>query len=88
LANPSATHSIILVNQDLTSNNWTKISFPSPDVTGIQLWGDFGTLHIINIYNDCKHNRSLEVVKEYMRGRAQEQVEGETVQYIWLGDFN
>ena len=88
LANPGATQSVILVNQNLTSNNWTEISLPSPDVTGIQLRGDFGIIHIINIYNDCEHNGSLEVVKEYMRGRVQEQVEGERVQYIWLGDFN
>ena len=30
----------------------------------------------------------MEVVKEHMRGRAQEQVEGEGERYIWLGDFN
>ena len=35
LADPSTTHSVILVNQNLTSNNWTKIPFPSPDMTGI-----------------------------------------------------
>ena len=57
-------------------------------MTGIQLHGDFGIIHIINIYNDCEHNGSLEVVKEYMRGRVWEQVEGERVRYIWLGDFN
>jgi hypothetical protein len=57
-------------------------------VTGIQLCGDFGIIHIINIYNDCEHNGSLEVVKEYMRGRVREQVEGGRVRYIWLGDFN
>jgi hypothetical protein len=88
LANPSATRSVILVNRNLTSNNWTEISLPSTDMTGIRLCGDFGIIHIINIYNDCEHNGSLEVVKEYMRGRAREQVEGERVQYIWLGDFN
>ena len=88
LANPSATCSIILVNQNLTSNNWTEISLPLTDVTGIQLCRDFSTIHIINIYNNCKHKGSLEVMKEYMRGRVWEQVEGERVQYIWLGDFN
>ena len=88
LANPGATRSVILVNRNLTSNNWTEIALPSPDVTGIQLHGDLSIIHIINIYNDCEHNRSLEVVKEYMRGRVREQVEGERVRYIWLGDFN
>jgi hypothetical protein len=45
-------------------------------------------IHIINIYNDCEHNGSLEAVKEYMSGRVQERVEGMRVQYIWLGDFD
>jgi len=88
LANPNATCSIILVNCNLTSNNWTEIPFPMPDMTGIRLCRDFSTLHIINIYNNCEHNGSLEVVKEHMRGRTQEQVEGERERYIWLGDFN
>ena len=88
LVKPSATRSIILVNRNITSNNWTEIPLQSTDVTGISLRGDFGTIRIFNIYNDCKHNGSLEVVNEYMRGRVRERVERERVQYIWLGDFN
>ena len=72
----------------MASNNWTEIPFPSQDVTGVCLSGDYRTICIINVYNDCKHNGSLEVVKEYMRGAVRRHVAGERVQYIWLGDFN
>jgi hypothetical protein len=88
LKDPSATRSLILVNRRMASNNWTEIPFPSTDVTGIRLCGEFGTICIINIYNDCEHNRSLDVVKEYMRQDVREQVLGEVARYIWLGDFN
>ena len=81
-------HSVILVNRKMASNNWTEIPFPSQDVTGVCLDGDFRTICIMNVYNDCEHNGSLEVVKEYMRGAVRRHVAGESVQYIWLGDFN
>ena len=70
LIKPSDTQFVILVNQNITSNNWTEIPLQSTDVTGISIHGEYGTIYIINIYNDCKYNGSLEVVKEYMRGRV------------------
>jgi hypothetical protein len=46
---------------------WTPIKFESPDITGIQMHGDYGTLRIINIYNDCKHAESLKTMELYMK---------------------
>jgi len=82
------TRSIILINRNINSNNWMEIPFTTPDVTGVRLHGEFRTICIINIYNNCQHNESLEAVKEYMRKRAREKTEEENKRYIWLGDFN
>jgi len=67
LKNPKDTCSIILINQQLSTDAWTPIPIDSPDVTAIQLQGDFGTVRVINIYNDCKHNDSLTAVNNYLR---------------------
>ncbi|KAJ7032166.1 Endonuclease/exonuclease/phosphatase, partial [Mycena alexandri] len=54
-----ATQSAIFVNTRLSSSSWAPIPILSPDITAIDLIGDFGTIRIINIYNDGNHNETL-----------------------------
>ncbi|KAJ7021659.1 Endonuclease/exonuclease/phosphatase, partial [Mycena alexandri] len=54
-----ATRSAIFVNTRLSSSSWVPIPILSPDITAIDLIGDFGTICIINIYNDGNHNETL-----------------------------
>ncbi|KAJ7639659.1 hypothetical protein DFH06DRAFT_923141, partial [Mycena polygramma] len=54
--------SAMLVNEHLPSSMWRQVAIPSPDITAIELYGDFGTIRIINIYNDCEHNDTLDVL--------------------------
>ncbi|KAJ7157640.1 hypothetical protein C8R43DRAFT_883075, partial [Mycena crocata] len=51
--------SLIMVNTRLPSASWTAIPIDSLDVTAVQLRGDYGTIRIINVYNDCEHNDAL-----------------------------
>ncbi|KAJ3991632.1 hypothetical protein F5050DRAFT_1581069, partial [Lentinula boryana] len=44
------TRSVIMVNNRLLTNSWDTIDIDHPDVTAIQLVGNFGTLRIFNIY--------------------------------------
>ncbi|KAJ3746913.1 hypothetical protein EV360DRAFT_57296, partial [Lentinula raphanica] len=44
------TQSIILVNNRLLTDSWTALEVDHPDVTAVQLVGDFGTLRIFNVY--------------------------------------
>jgi hypothetical protein len=60
----------------------------SPDVVGVQVVGEQGTLRIINIYNDCEKDDAMDAVDEYMRGRGQARDTKAPLRYIWLGDFN
>jgi len=64
---PKETRSTLLVNRQLSMDAWTPISIDSPDVTAVQLQGDFGTIRIINVYNDCRHNESLTAINKYLR---------------------
>ena len=89
LANPGKTRAVILINRNISTNNWDEIPLTSMDVTGVRIHGDFGAVCLLNIYNDCKNNNSLVVVKDFMRSRRlRERMDGEREQFIWLGDFN
>jgi hypothetical protein len=39
----------------------------SPDVTAIQVWGDFGTIRMFNIYNDCEHSDGIAILSRWYR---------------------
>src|SRR5262245_30548707 len=52
-ADNSPVRSVILVNSRLNTNNWKQLNLPCNDLTAIQITGTFGSLSIINIYNDC-----------------------------------
>ncbi|KAJ7347957.1 hypothetical protein DFH08DRAFT_618962, partial [Mycena albidolilacea] len=58
-AQQKTTRSTIWVNTHIPSSNWQAIQMASPDITAVDLWGDFGTLRIVNLYIDCEHNEAL-----------------------------
>ena len=83
---------ITLVHERLSTNGWTQIDIKSLDVVAIQLKGESGEINIYNIYNDCTHSETLEVMRKHLDEReeeeeAQEQPE-KVVGDVWLGDFN
>ena len=87
---PEDTRSIILINTSLTSDSWQQLEFPSGDVTIAQVRGEWGKLTIFNIYNDCRHNRTVTLLNEYTHrhtDQIENAAEGNT-HSIWLGDFN
>ena len=88
LQNPNATHSIILVSTHISTNMWTPITFKLPDLTGIQLHGEFGTLRILNVYNDCDHNDTLTAVACHFCDLANREYPVAPLHHIILGDFN
>ncbi|KAF8227058.1 hypothetical protein L208DRAFT_1496931, partial [Tricholoma matsutake] len=48
---PQATRAAILINTNISTDGWKQTHFQHPDITAIELTGEFGTLCIINIYN-------------------------------------
>ncbi|KAJ7158435.1 hypothetical protein C8R46DRAFT_834196, partial [Mycena filopes] len=58
--NQQATRSMIMVNKRLPSSTWKIVPIPSPLITAIDIFGPaFGTIRIINIYNDRDHNEAI-----------------------------
>ncbi|KAJ7334320.1 hypothetical protein DFH08DRAFT_707268, partial [Mycena albidolilacea] len=58
-AQHKATRSAIWVNSSIPSSNWQTIPMASPDITAIDLYSNFGTLRVVNVYIDCEHNDAL-----------------------------
>lgn len=85
---PDSMRSIILVNTNLLTDSWKQIKFQHSDITAITLQGDFGTLCLINIYNNCNNNNALTHVSNFMRDRDNQTQAGTPVKTLWLGDFN
>ncbi|THU83728.1 hypothetical protein K435DRAFT_871008 [Dendrothele bispora CBS 962.96] len=63
---PKRTRSVILVHKRITTGAWTAIPINHPDVSAIQVVGNFGTLRIYNIYTDCDHDDTLVALDGYM----------------------
>lgn len=85
---PKKTRSIILINRSIATGSWTQIQIQSCDVTAIEIRGNFGTLRVYNIYNDCKHNDSLTTVAAHIRDPMQQRIPSTPLWMIWAGDFN
>jgi hypothetical protein len=79
------TRAATLVNASVPTEAWSQLHVPSLDVVTIELHGEFGTLRVVNIYNDGDNNDTLGVLRDFMR--AQTPGRGQTF-YVWLGDFN
>ena len=85
---PHSTRSIILINTNLSTDAWKQINFQHPDITAMELHGQFGTLRLINIYNDCKDNNALTHVSNFMCDRDNLRQAIAPVHTLWMGDFN
>ncbi|CAG8677706.1 1347_t:CDS:2, partial [Acaulospora colombiana] len=70
----------------LPSNSWEQIAFPSNDVTGIRITSNIGSFTIFNIYNDCTHNSTLELLSEHIT--ADKFYPTTNDHMLWFGDFN
>ena len=91
-SNPEKTRSVILIRDNLLTDGWEQIEFPSGDVTAIRIKGSWGKLTLFNIYNDCNHDDTLEELKRYHGEHYREMLGNTETQnrhhVIWIGDFN
>jgi hypothetical protein len=90
--NPEKTHTVTLFRGDILTERWEQLDFPSGDVTVLCIKEDWGTMTLFNIYNDCEHNATIEVLTVYHRQHAQSIFGTEDTQQehhlLWLRDFN
>ena len=65
-AHPDATRAVTLINTRILSDTWTQIPIESPNMIVVIIQGEFGTMRIVNIYNDCNHNKTLKKLATHL----------------------
>ncbi|PPR08172.1 hypothetical protein CVT24_012139 [Panaeolus cyanescens] len=85
-----ATRAVTLISTAISTNSWTQERVESPDVVVVNVRAVGVRLRIYNIYNDCKHDKSLEVLDRDLRrsGAWRRGGRGVSEGMIWAGDFN
>ena len=89
-SNPHKSRSLLLIRNNILTEQWKQIDYPSEDVTIIQLNGSWGDLTLFNIYNDCEKNDTisqLEAFTHKLITHAGQNTEN-AKPVIWMGDFN
>jgi hypothetical protein len=82
------TRAVTLVNVLLPTDAWAQIHIPSADMVVVEFRGDFGTIRLVNIYNDGDHVETLKVLRDFMCDARRNPPQGGPVYYLWVGDFN
>ena len=68
LADSSTCRSVILVNSALDTNAWAQVPLEGTnDLTVIQFRLPWGHLTILNVYNDCNHQNTLDAIWLFMQ---------------------
>ena len=57
---------VTFINTKISTNAWKQIDFPSTDVIITQTQTSQGLCTIINIYNDCKNDDTLEAMELFL----------------------
>ena len=58
------------------------------DITAVRIASGFGTATIFNIYNDCKHDDSTDVLRGCLACNQDNLVSSTDDYMLWAGDFN
>jgi ribonuclease HI len=90
LPSSTAVRSTILVNRNISTGDWEQIDIPNTnDVTALLMRGHYGSLILVNIYNDGDHDEALEATRTHLRKLMQNRnLLASTTYMIWAGDFN
>ena len=85
---PDRTRSVILINTNLLTDAWKRIDFNHPDITAVEITGQFGTLQVINVYNDGNNNNALTHISAFILDQERQQYTMGPLHTISMGGFN
>ena len=80
--------SIILINAKIPTNQYEQIDFETANITGLTLKTDSGKVDLINIYNDCANNDTIDAVSEFLTTKYPDDYVPSKTHIIIGGDFN
>ena len=85
-----STRAVTLIRASINSDTWKQLDFPSCDVVVIQINGEWGKLTVINVYNDCHNDRTIQLLNSFHSRNQEEiaQTANGAAHLLWVGDFN
>ena len=86
--NTKPLRSIILVNTNIPTNQYEQIQFQTADVTGLTVKTGDRKIVLINVYNDCNNNDSIDAVSKFLSERYPDDFVPHDTHVIICGDFN
>lgn len=86
--NTKTQRSLIFINTNIPTNSYEQIQFDNPDVTGVCITQGAQKLILINVYNDCNNNKSVDSVNEFLERKFPDDHVPDDTHIILAGDFN
>ena len=80
--------SILLINKKLSTNAWSPIRIPHPDITAITITTGPDRIHLFNLYVDGDHDTAIHAATRATRRLAIDPNSERAQHLLWLGDFN
>ena len=85
--NPLPPQVVLLVSLSTNTNQWLQIQIPNmQDLLVVQFMGNFSSLTIYNVYNDCHNSDSINWLQEHLLW--QDYNAAGPLYSMWCGDFN
>lgn len=82
------TRSLIFVNVNIPTNSYEQLHFNTPDVTGLRITQGPHKVIVINVYNDCNNNDSVDAVSQFLSHHFPNDHIPDDTHIILAGDFN
>ena len=86
--NTKLLRSIILINTAIPTNLYEQIQFNTPDITRLILKTEEKKIVIINVYNDCNNNGSIDAVSGFLDANHPDEFMPNNTHIIVCSDFN
>ena len=86
--NTKIQRSLIFVNTNIPTNSYEQVQFDNADVMGIRIAHGTQMTILINVYNDCNQNKSVDSVGEFLEREFPNDHVPDDINIILTGDFN
>ncbi len=87
---PSATRTVTLINQSISTNTWSSIPLETQDAVVIVLQAPAESIIVVNIYSDGSSTVTWDIIDSMLHKYTSEQWDGRGLPYrfICAGDYN
>jgi len=86
--NSKTQRSLIFINTNIPTNSYEQVQFNNADVTGVCIMHGTQKTILVNVYNDCNHNKSIDTIQEFLENKFPDNHIPENVHIMIAGDFN